>query len=169
VGAAQKIVVAACVIAAGCGGGGARSRPTGPPIDLRIESVDGGEVLLSSYRGRVVVVHVFATWAPAAHADADELIKLHRARSRDVTVIGIALDPEGRRFVAPWKSALDAPYVVGLADDAIRAGQSPLGKIKQVPATFVLDRGGRIARRIERQLQAGEIDSVVADLLRAPW
>jgi peroxiredoxin len=163
--AAQKIIgLVVALLIAGCAGTSG-SRAAGPPIDLVFESIDGGDVVLSSYRGRVVVLHVFATWVPAAHTDADQLIRLHRERGNDVVVLGLALDPDGRRFVAPWRDAIGAPYVVGLASQNIRDGASALGPVREVPATLILDRRGRIARRIDRALADGELERVVAALL----
>ena len=129
-----------------------------------LPSVDGGEVDVASYRGRVVVLHVFATWAATAHGDVDQLSKLFRERSREVEIIGIALDQE-RRFIRPWRTAVNAPYVVVLATEDVRLGHSPLGEIREVPATFVLDRTGRIVARIARPLLPDELDPIVRKLL----
>jgi hypothetical protein len=161
------VAVIALLSVAGCGGPGSGLRPQGPPIDLAFESLDGGEIVLSAHRRRAVVLHVFSTWAPASHSDADELAALHRARSRDVVVIGLAIDREGRRFVAPWRSAVAAPYLIGLAGDDVRDGRTALGQLRQVPATFVLDARGRIVRRIERPLAPGEILRLVDELPNA--
>lgn len=158
-----RAVVAALALVAGCGGADVRER--GRPVEVVVESLDGGDVVLSAHRGRPIVLHVFATWAPAAHTDADQLNALHRARSRDVTVIGIALDPEGHRFVAPWRAAVGARYVVALASDVIRRGESALGPLRQVPVTFLIDRRGRIAGRIDRPLADGELAKLVSRLL----
>jgi hypothetical protein len=161
----------ACALAVACGGGGggagggttpAGGRPTagGPPLELTLPAVDGGDLVLASYRGKIVVLHVFTTWSLAAQAEVEALSAADAAE--DVVVIGIALDAEGRMLVAPWRSGAGVRYLVALADDATRAGQGPLGALPAVPITIVIDRAGRLAGRADRQLAAGELDAMIA-------
>lgn len=145
---------------AGCGGGS----PDAPrrPIAMALPAVDGGELELGAYRGKLVVLHVFTTWSLGATGDVPQLIEVDRAD--DVVVIGIALDQEGYDLVAPWRAALEVRYLIGLADDRLRAGNTPLGAVAAVPVTIVLDRQGRIARRFDRALTEGELPRVIAEL-----
>ncbi|HVV84002.1 MAG TPA: hypothetical protein VHE35_13095 [Kofleriaceae bacterium] len=48
----------------------------------------------------------------------------------------------------------------------MRAGHSALGPLPEVPATIVLDREGRIAARVDRQLRPGELAKLVASARR---
>ena len=128
----------------------------GPRIDLALPALDGGTVELSRYRGKPVVLHLFATWEATATADVDQLVELHHAHGDDITIVGIALDPDGHRLVAPWRRALSVPYLVALASQRVRSGTSALGAIDTVPTTIVLDDRGRVLRRIERPLEIGE-------------
>ncbi|HVK72018.1 MAG TPA: TlpA disulfide reductase family protein [Kofleriaceae bacterium] len=164
--------LAACVLLA-CGGrpgGGAATPPgvvgaTGAPIAMVLPALDGGSLDLASLRGQIVVLHVFTTWSLAAQAEVDAL----RAADQrpDVTVVGVALDPEGHLLVAPWRNASEVRYLIGLADDAVRAGKSPLGPLPSVPTTIVLDRAGRIHGRADRQLTPAELDAMIAAAARA--
>jgi peroxiredoxin len=159
------------LVAAACGGGGA-SRPTtdtpapagAPPIELALPAVDGGDLSLASYRGKVVVLHVFTTWSLAAQAEVPALSDADQAE--DVVVIGIALDPEGRMLVAPWRNGAGVRYLVAVADEPTRAGQSALGALPAVPITILLDRAGRIAGRADRQLAPEELGAMI-DTARA--
>jgi peroxiredoxin len=160
---AATALLAAALLAAACGPGRAPAPESsaGPPVKLELEALDGGEVDLASYRGRIVVVHVFATWAPAAHGDVDQLTAAMRDRAPDLVVVGIALDPEGHRFVSPWRRAAGVTYLILLADDRVRAGQSGIGRVREVPTTLVLDRKGRVVARIERALAPGELEELL--------
>ena len=154
----------ALLLCAACGGaqaGGER----GPYVRLRLESLDGGEVDTDAYRGRVVVLHVFDTASPGASLDADQLNALTRAEPRRVMVIGVSLDPEGRRVVQGWRRAVAASYLIALGDAGVRAGGSPLGPIEVIPTTVVLDQSGAVRARIGRALSYGELARVVRPLL----
>ncbi|MBK9030547.1 MAG: hypothetical protein IPL61_04275 [Myxococcales bacterium] len=157
----RPAAVAALALAlAGCGGAPAPARPLGPPLDARLAALDGGELGLAELRGQIVVIHVFTTWSLAADLERDALAAAD-ARP-DVTVIGLALDPEGYPLVAPWRAATAVPYLIALGDDATRAGGGPLGRITQVPMTIVLDRAGRVTDRLDHQLSPAELDAAIA-------
>lgn len=154
----------AIALAAGACHGGRPATPRSPPIALALPALDGGELQLTELRGQVVVVHVFTTWSVAAQLDVDQMMAADDAP--DVVVVGVALDPDGRPLVAPWRAAGEVRYLVVLADDDVRAGKSALGPLPEVPTTFVLDRLGRITARVERQLRPGELAKLVASAKR---
>lgn len=156
----RSALVLALVTAAACGGAPARPRPVGPPLEASLAALDGGALRLSELRGQVVVVHLFATWSVAADLERDALIAAD-ARP-DVTVIGLAFDPEGYPLVAPWRAATGVPYLIALADDPTRTGRGPFGRIQQIPTTIVLDRAGRISDRLDRQLAPTELAAAIA-------
>lgn len=156
------LALAAAALLSACGGPEKGASAPGPPIALELPALDGGVVDLTAYRDQVVVLHLFTTWSPAAHLDAEKLTALHAEDDERVEVIGVALEAEGRRVVAPWRRAVGADYLVALATEAVRQGNSPLGEIQQVPTTVVLDRRGRVAARIERGLRPGELERIVA-------
>ncbi|HTJ45854.1 MAG TPA: TlpA disulfide reductase family protein [Kofleriaceae bacterium] len=159
----MKALVLMFAALAACGGashGVAPLAPLGEPIALALPALDGGELEVARYRGQVVVLHVFTTGSLAAAADVDQLEAA--ATAKRAIVIGIALDLDGRALVAPWRTGSGVTYLVALADPRVRDGTSPLGAVTAVPMTIVLDRRGRPVARIERQLAAGELDTVIA-------
>jgi len=146
------LVVAACA--------GKPPPPAAPsrPVSLVLPAADGGEVELSAYRGKLVILHVFTTWSIEATGDAPILDAADAAD--DVVVIGIALDLDGYTVVAPWRKALGVHYLIAVADDAFRTGGGPLGSVNAVPFTVILDRSGRITKRIDRPLVDGDLDQL---------
>jgi hypothetical protein len=152
----------AMAVVAACG-----PRPAAPrsaPIALTLPALDGGDVELIRLRGEVVVVHAFTTWSVAAQLDVDQLIAADGAD--DVTVVGVALDEDGRQLVAPWRAAGGVRYLVALADAEVRAGRSALGPLPEVPTTLVLDPEGRITAKVERQLRPGELAKLIGSAKR---
>jgi peroxiredoxin len=159
-------------VSAGCGGGSKSADGAAPgasrlSLRMKLAAVDGGEIDLARYRGRVVVLHLFDTDTAAASLDAEQLSSLAAKRPEKTQVIGICLDREGYSMAAAWRRALGVRYLIALGDDEVRAGRSPLGRLRIVPSTIVLDRAGVVAHRIEHPLRPGELDAVVAELLDA--
>ena len=151
------------LVAGACGGAG-RGTASGSPLRLRLAALDGGEIDTAAYLGRVVVLHLFTTDGAASQLDDDQLADLHRREPRRAVVLGVVIDPVGYPIANAWRRGMNARYLIAMANDAIRRGASPLGAVKTVPTTVVLDPQGRTAHRIERPLGPGELAKLVAPL-----
>jgi hypothetical protein len=149
--------------AVACGGlsGGAPREPVarGTAVAGRLPLVDGGDLELSSLRGRFVVIHVFATWSLDAAADVDEL-KAARAAvgPTRLTIVGVALDPQGYTLVAPWRAAAGVDWPIVLATAEVTSGDSALGDVMAaVPMTVLVDPDGRVVWSVRGPLPRGEL------------
>ncbi len=163
---ASALVLALAAGACGAGGRGAGGGH-GPPVRLRLAALDGGEIDTASYLGRVVVLHLFTTDGAASQLDYDQLADLDRREPRRAVVIGIAVDPVGYPIASAWRRGMGARYLIAMADDRLRRGAGPLGAVRTVPTTVVLDPEGRMEHRIERPLGRGELANLVAPLFGA--
>ena len=150
----RAAVVAALLVGLGCGGAPGGRLAT-PPLRLELPTADGAEIDLDRLRGRIVVVHVFATWSLAAQSDVTQLNAV--ASRNAVAVVGVAVDLTGSFVVPPWVRGSGARYPVALASEDVRAGRSGIGAVDRVPMTLILDRRGVIARRHVGPLPAGEL------------
>jgi hypothetical protein len=157
----MRLAVALAALLAACGPG-ARPRPLTSPIALVLPATDGSEIDLARLRGRVVVVHVFASWSLAAQADVAQLDAVFDRHA--VAVIGVGVDLDGGVVLRPWQRGSGARYPIAIADDAVRAGRSPLGPIDRVPITLILDRAGAVVRRHVGPLPRGALDRWLRDL-----
>ncbi|MEZ4400326.1 MAG: TlpA disulfide reductase family protein [Kofleriaceae bacterium] len=144
----------------GCGGPPAPARPLGPPLDAVWPALDGGEVRLSELRDQRVVIHVFTTSSTAAALDEPALAEA--AARPDVAVVGLALDREGYALVAPWRKGADVRYLVALGTEADWSGAGPLGPIRQIPTTVVLDGAGREVARLEHPVSSADLTRALA-------
>lgn len=117
-------------------------RVEAPAFDLPRLS-GGGSESLGDYRGKVVVLNIWASWCPPCRAESPLLERWHRRISEDGggTVLGvdvIDVSSDARAFVRE----LDLTYPqLRDSDDTVRADYGASG----LPETFVLDRRGRIA------------------------
>jgi hypothetical protein len=159
--------LAALVLALGaaiaCSGAGARDTPRHrAPVSLTLPAADGGEIDFLRLRGRLVVVHVFATWSLDAQADIEQLDAVFAGNA--VAVVGLAVDLNGTVAVPPWQRGSGARYPAALADDGVRAGNSPFGAVDRVPMTFILDRSGVIVRHHVGRLPPGALAKWLREL-----
>jgi hypothetical protein len=159
-------IAIALAIAPACGGGSTRPAHPRAPVRLVLPALDGGQIDLARYRGRVVVLHVFTTWSLTAQADVEQLTAAHQEHGDDAVILGLALDPDGYRLVAPWRTANRIPYLITLATEDVRRGTSSLGRFNEVPTTVILARDGTLARRVEGPLRQGQLGKLLAHLIR---
>jgi peroxiredoxin len=130
---------------------GARIGEPAPP--LVITSLSGAKVSLESLRGRPVLLNVWATWCLPCLEEIPELVKLHdRHASEGLAVVGVSVDVGSavdavRSFVAEH----EIPFAIWL-DPEERVSHA-FG-VRGVPATFVLDREGRVLLRREGPITA---------------
>ena len=66
-----------------------RSLPAG---DFHLSGLDGRQIRLSDFRGKVVLLNFWTTWCPACLSEMPELIALHKQYGERVAIIGVSLD-----------------------------------------------------------------------------
>jgi hypothetical protein len=119
------------VILVGCGGAQPAATPAvdsvvGNPVAMTLPSVDGGEIDLTRYRGRPLVLHVAATASLDAQADVEELRRTRQQRP-DIALCEIVFDEGGAALALPWANASGIDWSVALPTAAVRSGQTSLG------------------------------------------
>ena len=143
-------------------------QPAVPTLDLPeivLEGLDGREVALAGYKGKVLLIDFWATWCAPCKESIPHLSKLQdRYGGRGFEVIGIALDVGGRKVVAPYAEDLAINYEVLLGDEgAARA----FGGIPGIPTSFLVDREGQIVRRFVGVIDGEDYAALIEPLLQA--
>ncbi|WP_436492563.1 TlpA family protein disulfide reductase [Actinokineospora sp. HUAS TT18] len=121
---------------------------------------------LSDYRGKIVVLNVWGQWCGPCRTEAPELQKLQDSYgSRGVQVLGIDVrevsPAEPRDFMKDRNLTYPSIY-----DPAGRSLLPLKGYPRAVvPATFVIDKQGRVAAAYMRDLLAADLEPVLDRLL----
>ena len=108
--------------------------------DISFVTPSGEKRTLSSYRGKVVLLNLWASWCSECRSEIPALEALQRElgpRGFRVVAVSIDSDPEQLRTFLDSRSL---NYVVGREDEPKAA---TLYKTTGVPETFLLDKEGR--------------------------
>jgi peroxiredoxin len=138
------LVFTVAISVAGCEkSGGLGTGDTVPDFILRTPS---GEVRkLSNYRGRPVLVNLWATWCPPCIAEMPLLNRLaEEYRERGLVVLGVAGD-EDTAAVSRFLAKTPLKFEVLLDPDGSVGTQYG---ITGYPETFLVDREGRLRDKI---------------------
>jgi peroxiredoxin len=115
--------------------GGLRRWSTNAQLTFSLPNTSGADVALDTARGRVVLVHFFATWCDTCREELKSLNRLAARASGKVRVLAIAVadsDQRVRRLIE------NEPAVFPILLDRDRA-VAKSWKVAALPTTFVLD------------------------------
>jgi thiol-disulfide isomerase/thioredoxin len=102
---------------------------------------------LAQWKGRVVLVNLWATWCLPCRKEMPELAELQeRLGSEDFEVVAISLDRQGAEVARPFLDDLGAQALKLYVDPStgVLAGFRAVG----LPATMLIDRQGREVGRM---------------------
>lgn len=117
-----------------------------PAPDFTFPDVDGKMVSLSDYKGKVVLVNIWATWCPSCVDEMPSMEKLYqKLKGEDFEILAVSIDSLGARVVAPFmkKYNLTFPALID-SGGTIRI----LYRTTGVPESFIIDKNGILAQKI---------------------
>lgn len=127
-----------------------------------LPATDGSDISLATYRGRPIVMTLLA--GHCTHSlDTLPLLEEIRARyeNTDLVVLPIYVNSGSVEDVQAWTSLMDLGFPLAVADGKLADSFDSY----LVPSTFLIERDGRIARRLVGFKEADELRAGVESLL----
>jgi peroxiredoxin len=126
------------------------------------DSAGGLMKLPSALKGRVVLIHFWADWCAACFkelAASKDLVERYGSEGLEILAINLKQGPQA---IAPWLEKLALNYPVLLDGDGRMA--AAFG-VTVLPSSFLIDRQGRLQRRIIGEMSPEQFETVVKALL----
>lgn len=117
------------------------SAPQSVP-DVRFQGTDGKSFMLSNFRGKVVLLNVWATWCTPCRKEMPALDRLQQKLSGpDFQVVALSIDAGGAAAVRRFYDEMGIRALAVYVDPTTEA----TGKLRTlgIPTTLLLDREGR--------------------------
>jgi peroxiredoxin len=113
--------------------------------EVRLQSVDGKTMSLADYRGKVVLVHFWATWCPPCVEEVPTLERFYQqVFGTDIEVLAISVDESDEVL----KAFLDKNKVhFPVLRDPGRSAAGSYGTLK-FPETYVVGRDGMVRYKV---------------------
>jgi len=157
------IVSMVALIIAGCSRGDSGQSASGGAPDFKLPAVDGSMVSMSDYLGKVVLVDFWATWCPPCQEMIPILSRLHKAYSeKGLVILGVSLDNEGLAALGTFVHEKMIPYKVVMGDRRI---SNAFGGVSSIPTLYIVDREGRLVRKLTGAHTYGELEEQVKKYL----
>ena len=113
-----------------------------------------------AYRGKVILLNVWATWCAPCRIEMPSMQRLHeKFQGTDFVIVAVSIDREGPEVVKQFVNEL------GLTFDVLHDPTTDIERIYQttgVPESFIIDRNGVIIKKV---IGAAEWDGPVTEAL----
>jgi thiol-disulfide isomerase/thioredoxin len=127
-----------------------------------VPSMSGATSQLAAYRGRVVVMNLWASWCPPCRAEMPDLQRLYQTyKTQNLIVLGVDQGESAQR-VGAFAQSLGIHYPI-LLDQQQQYGRvyAALG----LPTTILVDRSGVVVRGFDGPLSYQQMVAAVTPLL----
>jgi len=120
-------------------------------MNAPIKLVGGGTTKLADYRGKVLLVNLWATWCGPCRAETPELVQIYNEfKDRNVEFVALTnedqTDPKILNDVTNFVQDYKITYKVGFGEDAL--SQSLARGKQSIPQTLILAPDGRLLAHI---------------------
>lgn len=116
--------------------------------EAQMKTLDGRGVKLSDYKGKVVLVNMWATWCGPCRSEIPELVRLsEELKDQDVKIVGLTIeDSRGNtpRAVHAFVEEQKIPYDVVWSTDDVWEELITLTPRPSIPQSFVMNRAGQL-------------------------
>lgn len=115
------------------------------PLNYTIKDMNGVDVKLASFKGKVILLNFWATWCGPCKAEIPGFVELQKQYPNDLVVLGLSVDDPVEKlkpYATQYK--INYPVLVGLGRDDVQDAYGPLWGI---PASFIIGRDGRICKK----------------------
>jgi thiol-disulfide isomerase/thioredoxin len=139
-----------------------------PAPEIKVKDLGDKDVALADYRGKVVLVNFWATWCDPCRVEIPWLIEMQdKYEAKGFTVLGIAMDEEGKPVVAPFvakerydvagqKLPMNYPIVIG--SDTVA---EKFGGLLGYPTSILISKDGKQIKRVTGVINEEEISKLI--------
>ncbi|HUJ76041.1 MAG TPA: TlpA disulfide reductase family protein [bacterium] len=117
-----------------------------PSQDFTLDSLGGGQVSLSSFKGKVVLLSFWATWCGPCKQEMPEMQALYeKLKPRGFEVVAVDM-MEDKAVVADFvkKSGYTFPVLI---DHTGAVGGAQMYDARAIPTNYIVDKNGKIVGR----------------------
>ncbi len=133
------------------------------PLEYKLTKLNGSEVRLGDYKGKVIVTNFWATWCGPCRIEMPELERAMEKYKDDKEVVFLAINTDDdRNYVEPYvkgqKIKLPVVYANNLDAEF---------RVTSIPTTIIFDRQGQVAFRQAGYNSREDFVTVISEKIEA--
>ncbi len=134
-----------------------------PAPELKLTDLSGSPTALTDYRGKVVLVNMWATWCPPCKAEMPTLEAFYRKyQDQGFIIVGLN-DGETRDVVAPFVNEHGLTFPIWL--DEQYASEKAFNTVN-LPSSYVIDRQGTVRLMWIGAISPRVLEKYVPDVIK---
>ena len=132
--------------------------------DFTLLTLDGKEVKLTDYSGKIVIIDFWATWCGPCRKGIPDLVSIQKEYKDELVVIGISLDqPSTQSSLQPFIDHFGINYLIVLGTQEVSVAY---GNIQAIPTSFIIDGERNIVQKhiglVSKETLIEEINSLLS-------
>jgi thiol-disulfide isomerase/thioredoxin len=112
--------------------------------DLKVKDLDGRELTLQMFKGKVVLLNFWATWCGPCRAEISGLIRIQEAYKDRLQIIGMDVDDDDAERLRTFVKDKRINYPVAMTSVPMRIAYGGIGAL---PTLFVINQEGKMVQK----------------------
>ena len=112
--------------------------------DFKAKDLDGKDIALEAYKGKVVLLNFWATWCGPCRAEIPSLIELQVKYKDQMQILGMNVDDEDETQVRAVVQGEGINYPVVMTTPQVRVAYGGIGGL---PTVFIINTEGRVVQK----------------------
>ena len=136
------------------------------PLDFTMKDMNGVDVKLASFRGKVILLNFWATWCGPCKVEIPDLVALQDQYRDDLVVLGVLVQDEMNEAIPAFASEykINYPLLDGNNREDVETAYGPFWGI---PSSVIIGPDGRVAQKHSGIRSREQFDREIAALLPA--
>ncbi len=116
-----------------------------PKEDIKFIDLDGKESKLSDYKGKWVIINLWATWCPPCLVEIPDLVMFHEEhKDKDAIVIGVNYETIDLEKVKVFAESQMINFPVARFETKADGRTTPFGPLQGLPTTYMVAPDGSV-------------------------
>ena len=133
------------------------------PLDFTLKDMNGIDVRLASFKGKVILINFWATWCGPCRVEIPYLIELQREYGEDLVVLGVSIDDTAEQLM-PYATEMSVNYPL-LVGNGRQDFQDAYGPFWGIPVTVFVTRDGLIHKKHSGIASKAQFEHEITSLL----
>jgi thiol-disulfide isomerase/thioredoxin len=136
-------------------------------FDFKLPDLNGKDVSLPDFKGKVTIVDVWGTWCPPCRKEIPHFVELlKKYHDKGLEIVGINYErvekDEVKDTIKAFLKENKVPYTCVIGDDKT---QEQIPNFEGFPTTLFLDRSGKVRLKVVGYQSMAVLDAIVTMLL----